>query len=228
MVQSKKKAHIIAKELGNKKSLNYLNLKFKKIKNPSIKILLDMANISKSFKDYEVSIDYYNNVLSKINRDSINYADILYKRGSSYERLGEFSKSDNDLLESLKLNPDDAYTLNYLAYSWLERNYKIDTAIEMLEIAYNKKKNDPYIIDSIAWAYYLVGDSIKAEQLMKRALELMPDDPIVNDHYGDILWSLDKKMQAQYYWKSVLNFEDTEESMKDKINIKLIKGPEKI
>ena len=63
---------------------------------------------------------------------------------------------------------------------------------------------------------------------MKQALALMPDDPIVNDHYGDILWSLNKKMQAQYYWKSVLNLEDTEESMKKKINIKLLKGPEKI
>ena len=91
-----------------------------------------------------------------------------------------------------------------------------------------KKKNDPYIIDSIGWAYYLVGDLAKAEKLMKRALELMPDDPIVNDHYGDILWSLDRKMQAQYYWQSVLKFEDTEESMKKKINIKLLKGPKKI
>ena len=56
----------------------------------------------------------------------------------------------------------------------------------------------------------------------------MPEDPIVNDHYGDILWSLNKKMQALYYLKSVLNFEDTEESMNEKINIKLLKGPNKI
>ncbi len=224
----KKEVFIIAKESDNKKSFNYLNLKFKKIKNPSIKILLDMANISKSFEEYNIAINYYNNVLTKLTKNSINYSDILYKRGSSYERLGEFSKSDEDLLQSLEINPDDPYTLNYLAYSWLERNYKIELAIKMLEKAYKKKTNDPYIIDSIGWAYYLVGDFIKAEQLMKRALELMPDDPIVNDHYGDILWSLNKKMQAQYYWKSVLNLEDTEESMKKKINIKLLKGPEKI
>ena len=224
----KKKTHIIAKKQGNKKSFRYLDSKFKKIKNPSIKILLDMANISKSFEEYNISIDYYNNVLSRINKDGTTYANILYKRGSSHERLGEFSKSDKDLLLSLEINPGDAYTLNYLAYSWLERNYNIDIAIEMLETAYSKKKNDPYIIDSIGWAYYLVGDSVKAEQLMKRALELMPDDPIVNDHYGDILWSLDRKMQAQYYWRSALNFDDTEESMKDEINIKLLNGPEKI
>ncbi len=224
----KKKTFIIAKEYDNEKSFNYLNLNFKKIKNPSIKMLFDVANISKSFEEYDIAIGYYNNVLSQLTPNSKNYSDILYKRGSSYERLGEFSKSDNDLLQSLEINPDDPYTLNYLAYSWLERNYKIETAIEMLERAYKKKQNDPYIIDSIGWAYYLVGDFSKAEQLMKQALVLMPDDPIVNDHYGDILWSLNKKMQAQYYWKSVLNLKDTEESMKEKINIKLLKGPNKI
>ena len=108
-----------------------------------------MANISKSFEKYNIAIDYYSKVLSGMNKNEITYADILYKRGSSYERLGEFSKSDEDLLLSLEINPGDAYTLNYLAYSWLERNYKIDVAIEMLETAYSKKENDPYIIDPL-------------------------------------------------------------------------------
>ena len=65
-------------------------------------------------------------------------------------------------------------------------------------------------------------------ELIEKAIQLMPDDPIVNAHYGEILWSLNKKMQSQYYWKSVLNLKDTEESMKEKINIKLLKGPNKI
>ena len=59
---------------------------------------------------------------------------------------------------------------------------------------------------------------------MKKAVQLMPLDPIVNDHYGDILWKLDRKIQARYFWKSVLKFDDTEEEMKKKINIKLIDG----
>ena len=91
-----------------------------------------------------------------------------------------------------------------------------------------KKKNDPYIIDSVGWAYYLVDDLVKAEQFMNKAIQLMPNDPIVNDHYGDILWKLDRKIQAIYYWNSVLNFEDTEEDMKQDTKIKLLKGPKKI
>ena len=83
-------------------------------------------------------------------------------------------------------------------------------------------------MDSVGWAYYLVGDLIKAEQFLRKAIEIMPDDPIVNDHYGDILWEMNRKTQAKYYWQSVLNFENTEDDMKEKINIKLLKGPKKI
>ena len=224
----KKKANIIANELGIKESLNFINSKFKKIKNPSLKILFDMANITKGFEEYETSIVYYNKVLSKISLNSESRAEILYRRGSCYERLGQFEKSDQDLLNSLEINPNDAYVLNYLAYSWLERNYKIDTSIIMLEKAYKQKKNDPYILDSVGWAYYLVGDLIKAEQFLRKAIKIMPNDPIVNDHYGDILWAMNRKTQAKYYWQSVLNFENTEDDMKEKINIKLLKGPKKI
>ena len=94
----------------------------------------------------------------------------------------------------------------------------------MLEKAYESKNNDPYIIDSIGWAYYLVKDFLKAEKFLKRAVELMPDDPIVNDHYGDILWKLDRKIQARYFWSNVLLMDDAEAEMIKKINIKMIEG----
>ena len=226
--KTKKKTGIISNELGQQQAYDFINSKFEQIKKPSVKILFDMGNMMKSFKKHQIAISYYNEVLSKINLDSDSYAEILFRRGGSYERLKKFKKSDEDLLKSLKINPNDAYALNYLAYSWLERGYKIDTAIEMLQRAYKQKENDPFIIDSVGWGYYLVNDLVKAEQFLKRAIELMPDDPIVNDHYGDILWKMDRKIQAKYYWQNVLKFEDSEESMKEAINIKLLKGLKKI
>ena len=96
--------------------------------------------------------------------------------------------------------------------------------MEMLKIAYDLKSNDPYIIDSIGWAYFLIDEYEEAEKYLKRAVELMPDDPIVNDHYGDILWKLDQKIQARYFWNSVLSFDDTEDDMRENINKKLITG----
>ena len=220
----KKEAQIISRKQGNSKSLDFINLSFKKIKNPSIKIIFDIANFNKNAKKYKEAIKYYDQIISKIDINSQLYAEILYRRGGSYERLGDYSNSDKDLLKSLEINPDDAYVLNYLAYSWLEREYKIDLSFQMLEKAYITQGNDPYIIDSMGWAYYLINDYIKAETFLKRAVELMPEDPIVNDHYGDILWKLDRKIQARYFWGNVLNLEETEDEMKKNIKNKLIKG----
>ena len=195
-----------------------------KIKNPSIKIIYDVANFHKNAEEYKKAIKYYDQIITKIDVNSQLYAEILYRRGSSYERLGDYSNSDKDLLKSLEINPDDAFVLNYLAYSWLERKYKINLSLQMLEKAYTARSSDPYIIDSIGWAYYLIDDYIKAENYLKRAVELMPGDPIVNDHYGDILWMLNRKIQARYFWGNVLNSKETEDEMKKNIKKKLIVG----
>ena len=220
----KKEAQIISRKQGKAKSLDFINLNFKKIENPSMKIIFDIANINKKAEKYKVAIRYYDQIISKIDTNSQLYGEILYRRGGCYERLADYVNSDKDLLKSLEINPDDAYVLNYLAYSWLEREYKIDLSLQMLEKAYTEKNNDPYIIDSIGWAYYLINNYIKAENFLKRAVELMPEDPVVNDHYGDILWKLDRKIQARYFWENVLNLEKTKEKMKKDIKDKLING----
>ena len=222
--KTKKISQIISYEEDSDVALSYIENKFEDYSNPSIKILNDMANIYKRNKEFEKSIKYYSLLLKKLNKKSEAYADILYKRGSSYERLGDYQSSDNDLLKSLSIKPDDPYVLNYLGYGWLERDYKIQDAIAMLDKAYNQKKNDPFIIDSVGWGYYLIGDYINAENFLRKAIQLMPKDPIVNDHYGDVLWKLNKKIQAQYYWESAINSEDTENKTKENISKKLLKG----
>ena len=224
----KKTTQIINKKKGPEQAFNYIKTKFDKIKNPSLKMIYEMGNIVKGFKKYELSIKYYSTVLSQIDSSSEVYANILYRRGGSYERIGNEKKLDEDLLKSLEINPNEPHVLNYLAYAWLERNYRIDDAMDMLEKAYAQSKNDPYIIDSIGWAYYLTGDYVRAENLLRKAVELMPSDPIVNDHYGDILWKLDRKMQANYFWNNVLSFEDTEDQMKKDVHYKILKGPKEI
>ena len=224
----KKIAQIISEEENDDKSLKYIEDNISDLKQKSPKILFDLANIYKNFENYKVAIDYYTQVLNQIDKNSNMYADVLYRRGGTYERLKNYSKADKDLLMSLNIRPDHAYTLNYLSYSWLERNIKIEQAMKMLMRAYELKENDPFITDSVGWGYYLIGDFINAEKYLRRAVELMPDDPIVNDHYGDVLWQLDRKLQAKYFWEHVLELEDTEEEMKKDIENKLIDGPRKI
>ena len=220
----KKEAQIIEKQRNIQESLNYINSNFGKIDKPNNKMLFDIANFYKKSKNYEEAISYYTKIINDLDDGADIKSDILYRRGGSYERIKNYQEADKDLLDALKISPGDAYILNYLAYSWLEREYKIEEAIEMLEIAYKAKNNDPYIIDSLGWAYYLTDDYFEAEKFLKRAVELMPDDPIVNDHYGDILWKLDRKIQARYFWANVLKMNDVDEEILEMINIKMVKG----
>ena len=220
----KKISQIIYNEQNSKESLNYIETKFNEYSNPSTKVIYDMANIYKRNKEFKKSIKYYSLLLEKLNENSDEYADVLHKRGTSYERVGDDKNSDKDLLKSLSIKPDDPYVLNYLGYSWLERSYKIQEAISMLNKAYNQKKNDPFIIDSVGWGYYLIGDFVNAENFLRKAIQLMPKDPIVNDHYGDVLWKLNRKIQAKYYWQSALSSEESENEMKTNISKKLLKG----
>ena len=223
--RKKKEAEIMLIQKNKKESLKFIVSEFKKIKEPNNKMIFDLANFYKRSKDYKNAIKYYSKVIKNLSENSEIKSDLLYRRGGSYERSGDFFNADKDLLGSLSINPNDAYVLNYLAYSWLERDYKIEEAMEMLKTAYEAENDDPYIIDSIGWAYYLIDDYKEAEKYLKRAVEMMPYDPIVNDHYGDILWKLDRKIQARYFWKNVLKMDDVEKEMIENIYNKLIKGP---
>ncbi len=223
----KKLSSIIANKQNDEQALNYLENKYSKINDKNNKIIFDMANIYRNYKRYDESIKLYSIIMENVLPDSVIYADLLYRRGGSYERLEKFEKSDRDLLSALKILPENSNILNYLAYSWLERGINLSKSVSMLELAYKKDDKSPYIIDSIGWAYYLTNRFEEAETLLRKAIILMPNDPIVNDHYGDILWNLNRKIEAKYYWNSVLDLKNVDEEMKKKIKNKLLLGTSK-
>ena len=129
-----------------------------------------------------------------------------------------------DQNEISKANPEQAYVINYLAYSWIEQGVKIEKSLDMLEKANNLRSNDPYITDSLGWALFKLQRYEESKNYLQLAVKLLPGDPIVNDHYGDVLWKSGKQLQARYYWNNVLNLEKTEDDLKKAVEEKLIKG----
>ena len=141
--------------------------------------------------------------------------------------MGDYEKADKDMLDSLKIYPNEPYTMNYLAYSWIENGKNLNRALQMLREANELKKNDGYITDSLGWALYKLNKFSEAKEYLRMAIILMPSDPIVNDHFADCLWKNNEKIQARYYWNYVLKLETTEEKLKKTIENKLIFGLEK-
>ena len=92
-----------------------------------------------------------------------------------------------------------------------------EKALAMLERAIKLKENDGYIIDSLGWAHYINKNYVDAEKFLQIAVELKPMDPVINDHYADTLWMMNKNIQARYIWQHVLSLKNASDELK--INI---------
>jgi len=197
---------------------------FNLLLNPDLEHNYELANFFKDREYYQESIKYYSLALQNIKQNHFLFSRILDRRGTSYERLGDWDNAEKDLKESLRILPDQPHVLNYLGYSWIDRGINIDKALEMIIRANELKKNDGYITDSLGWAFYVKKNYLDAEKFLQRAVEILPLDPIINDHYADTLWMLNKHIQARYFWKHVLGLDTVEQKLKDNVSKKLIFG----
>ncbi len=221
---SKSIAAILLDTKGEKNSLKSLEKEFKSLSKKQFIHFYDLANFYKDNGYFEKSIKYYTLSLSKIKEDHFLVPKIYDRRGTSYERIGDWKNSEKDLSKSLEILPNQAHVLNYLAYTWIDKGINIEKGLEMLKTADKLKENDGYIIDSLGWAYYAKKNYTQAEYFLKKAVQLLPLDPIINDHYADTLWMLNKDIQARYFWKYILKLDNIEQELKDSIDKKLIYG----
>ena len=216
---------IILSDIEDKEySVFDLEDEFNLLSNPDLEHNYELANFFKDREYYQESIKYYSLALQYIKQDHFLFPKILDRRGTSYERLGDWDNAEKDLKESLRILPDQPHVLNYLGYSWIDRGINIDKALEMIIRANELKKNDGYITDSLGWAFYVKKNYLDAEKFLQRAVEILPLDPIINDHYADTLWMLNKHIQARYFWKHVLGLDTVEQKLKDNVSKKLIFG----
>lgn len=148
---------------------------------------------------------------------------LLYARGISHERAGDWAKAEADFMRALKLEPNQPDVLNYLAYSWLMMNKNTTKAREYLEIAVSARPEDAHIIDSMGWAEYLAGDFHSAVKRFEKAVDIMPDDPTVNDHLGDAYWRIGRQTEAEFQWRRALNFKP-DDATAEQIRLKLDSG----
>ena len=215
---SKQIAILEIKKSKINQAINILEKNYNNLNKPDLYQTYDFAEFLKNNEKFNESIKYYSIVLQEISKSHE-----LFPKAN--ERTGNWEKAEKDFLDSLESNPNQPYVINYLAYSWIEKGIKIEQSLKMLEEANRLRSNDGYITDSLGWALYKLNKYKEAKEYLKKAVQLMPSDPIVNDHFADILWMNGEKLQARYYWKYVLNLEDTDEKLKNKIMEKILNGP---
>ncbi|MTE01814.1 tetratricopeptide repeat protein [Paracoccus sp. YIM 132242] len=150
----------------------------------------------------------------------------LYARGIALERSRQFDRAEADFLAAIEIRPNQASLLNYLGYSWIDRNENLDRALGLIQKAVELSPEDGYILDSLAWAYYRLGRYQDAVAPMEAAILTMSQDPLVNDHLGDIYWKVGRHREAEIQWQRALSLDPTktDDVDPDRIRAKLDRG----
>ncbi|QUJ75566.1 tetratricopeptide repeat protein [Sulfitobacter albidus] len=133
---------------------------------------------------------------------------LYFSRGIAKSRSDDTVAAEEDFRAALAINPDQPQVLNYLGYSLVEEQRKLDEALDMIERAVAASPDSGYIVDSLGWVYYRLGRYDEAVVQMERAVELEAVDPVVNDHLGDVYWAVGREREAMFQWQRALSFID--------------------
>ncbi len=187
-------------------------------------VLITLADMLRGKKRYLQSADIYSQALGRISKLSKRHWSLLYARGISLERSKKWGQAEKDFLNALQLYPDQPYVLNYLGYTWVDQGVNLERAQDMIRRAVKLRPNDGYIVDSLGWVLYRLGDFAGATKHLERAVELRPEDPTINDHLGDAYWKVGRVTEAMFQWRRALSLAPEPEfipAIKTKIKVGL-------
>lgn len=167
-----------------------------------------LGDTLRQMQEFEAANAAYTDALALIDEVGPRQWFLFFTRGITYERTGQWPEAEADFRRALELNPGQPQVLNYLGYSLVEKQMKLDEALDMIERAVAAEPDSGYIVDSLGWVLYRLGRYEEAVVHMERAAELLPIDPVVNDHLGDVYWAVGRHLEAEFQWKRALSFAD--------------------
>jgi Flp pilus assembly protein TadD len=159
-----------------------------------------LGNIERGRKQYAECADAYSKGIDALGKAEKSNWVIYYFRGICHERSKEWPKAESDFKKALELSPDQPLVLNYLGYSWIDQGVNLDEGMRMIEHAVEQRADDGYIVDSLGWAYYRIGNFDEAVKHLEHAVELKPEDSTINDHLGDAYWKAGRVLEARFQW----------------------------
>src|SRR5947208_600046 len=146
-----------------------------------------------------------------------------YYRGICEERSKQWNKAEVDMRKALELQPEQPHVLNYLGYSWIDQGINLDEGMKMIKRAVDQRPDDGYIVDSLGWAFYRIGNFEDAVKNLERAIDLKPEDQTINDHLGDAYWRVGRTLEAKFQWAHARDLKPEPEDL-PKIEAKIEHG----
>lgn len=175
--------------------------------------LARLGDIFRNRERFEEAEKAYDRAFARVSEVLERHWSLFYFRGIVRERQGKWDLAEGDFLKALDLNPEQPFVMNYLAYSWVEQKQNLDQAKAMLVRAVELRPDDGYIVDSLGWVYYRLGEYPAGVEQLERAVELRPQDPTINDHLGDAYWRVNRKSEARFQWRRALSLDPEEDQI---------------
>ena len=165
-----------------------------------LEAIMALGNVLRGHKKFAECADVYSQAVAALPHPVKANWVLFYFRGICYERSHQWPKSEADLKKALELFPEQPHVLNYLGYSWIDQGVHLDDGMAMIKRAVQQRPDDGYIVDSLGWAYFRIGNYEEAVKQLERAIELKPEDPTINDHLGDAYWRIGRTLEAKFQW----------------------------
>jgi len=165
-----------------------------------------LGNVLRSHERFAEAVKAYDIAIARITKPELQHWSLYYFRGIALERDKQWPLAEADLQHALALEPEQPYVMNYLAYTWVDQGLHLDEALKMLQRAVELKPDDGFIVDSLGWVYFRMGQYDKAVAKLERAVELEPADSTITDHLGDAYWKAGRINEARFQWRRALLF----------------------
>ncbi len=189
-----------------------------------IEAIMALGNIERGRKKFaDCSATYSRGIEAMPATAEKNAWVTYYYRGICEERSKQWSKAEADMRKALDLQPEQPHVLNYLGYSWIDQGVNLDEGMKMIKRAVEQRPDDGYIVDSLGWAYYRIGNYEDAVKHLERAIDLKPEDPTINDHLGDAYWRIGRTLEAKFQWAHARDLKPEPEEL-PKIEAKIDNG----
>jgi tetratricopeptide (TPR) repeat protein len=186
---------VIARQSNVDAGLNYLRNIDALGEEDSVRLILEQDSLLRDFDQEDRSLELLTDALE----ERPEQPDLLYSRGLLAAQLNKIELIEQDMRRLIEIQPENAHAYNALGYTLADQTERYDEALELISKALEYRPDDPFILDSMGWVHYRIGNNDKAISYLERALELKQDAEIAA-HLGEVLWITGKRTEAEIIW----------------------------
>lgn len=184
------------------------------------RIALMLAGQLVQLKDYDAALTLLNGPLLNTAQQP---SSARFLRGATYEAMNRIPEAEAELWAALQSAPNDANTLNYLGYLWVDKGLRVQQGADMIARAHALEPNNGHIEDSLGWAQYRQGQFDTAVTTLEQAVDKEPANAEINDHLGDAYWRVGRRREAGWLWNRVLTL-DPDAERRAEVERKIAQG----